>query len=316
MIKTGIYGADSKSAADLIKVLLHHPDVDVRWLCATGASAGVAAAGFHPCLAGETDLYFISNPPLSSVDVVFLCAPASQNRLLLTTVPDIPPTLKIIDLSGEFRKVESDDLQFVYALPELNRKALVRGATRAAVPSIIADAVAMPLLPLAKNLLLNSAIRSTVVASAAVLPEEKRCSARENIISLEGSTGDTELEIAGLLSQLQSSFNSKISLFAFATGVSSGLLSVSEVTTNIAIEEIKNIYHNFFDDHNFITIADTEPTIDNVRGTNKVIIHLRKTDSRLIVTAAMDDKLKAFVGNAVHAMNLLFGLSEKTGLTL
>ncbi len=51
-------------------------------------------------------------------------------------------------------------------------------------------------------------------------------------------------------------------------------------------------------------------------NTNKCIIHLDKIDGRLLITAVIDNLLKGAAGNAVHTMNLLFGLSETTGLTM
>ncbi len=51
-------------------------------------------------------------------------------------------------------------------------------------------------------------------------------------------------------------------------------------------------------------------------NTNKCIIHLDKIDGKLLITAVIDNLLKGAAGNAVHSMNLLFGLQETTGLTM
>jgi len=316
MIKTGIYGADNDIAGDLIKILLHHPDVDLRWLCSSAANVGLPAAEIHRQLAGETDMEFVSVPALNAADVVFLCSSPQENRHLLTTVPDVPAGLKFVDVSGEFRNAESGDMQFVYAMPELNRKALVRGATRAAIPSVMATSVALPLLPLAKNLLLSGPVCSTVVGSPVILPVGRKYRATDNLISLVGDTKAVESEISGALRSLQMSFSSQIRIIPVAASHTRGIMSVTEIETNVGIGELTRLYHSFFDDHNFISIVAFEPTIENVRGTNKALINLNKTDNRLVITAVMDDILKGISGNAVHVMNLLFGLSEKTGLIL
>ena len=65
-----------------------------------------------------------------------------------------------------------------------------------------------------------------------------------------------------------------------------------------------------------MTVTESEPTLNNVKGTNKAVISLRKSGNVLCITTVFDDTVKGYAGNAVHLMNLLFGLSEQTGLTL
>ncbi|MBP2691893.1 MAG: N-acetyl-gamma-glutamyl-phosphate reductase, partial [Muribaculaceae bacterium] len=72
----------------------------------------------------------------------------------------------------------------------------------------------------------------------------------------------------------------------------------------------------YFDDHNFTFIVDRQVDIKDVANTNKCLIHLEKIDGKLLITAAIDNLLKGASGNAVHCMNLLFGLHERVGLML
>jgi N-acetyl-gamma-glutamyl-phosphate reductase len=55
-----------------------------------------------------------------------------------------------------------------------------------------------------------------------------------------------------------------------------------------------------------------------VENTNKCLIHLEKDEACRLLTvhAVMDVLLKGSAGNAVHLMNLLFGLHERVGLSL
>lgn len=315
MIKTGIYGADSPCAASLIKLLLHHPDVDLRWLCSGASNAGIPVADFHPQLTGETDMVFVATPALGSVDVIFLAASAKENRALLATSPELAQDVRLIDMSGEFLQENPEGNRFVYGLPELNRKVLVRGATRAVLPTVAAAAVALPLLPLAKNLLLNSPVHSAVVGSGMLMPDKGKMSAG-NLVSMIKTSDKIEEEVAHTLRELQTSFNAPISIIPVAAD--EGLMSVIQLNTAVSAEEITRIYKTFFSDHSFVTVTDTEPTLQSVRGTNKAVICLRKNSvsNKLTITTVMDDSIKGFSGNAVHIMNLLFGLSEKTGLIL
>ena len=52
----------------------------------------------------------------------------------------------------------------------------------------------------------------------------------------------------------------------------------------------------------------------DVVNTNKCLIHLQRIDDQLVVTTVIDDLMKGLCGNAVHCMNLLFGLHERVGL--
>ena len=61
MIKTGLVGGAESTAAQLMRLLLHHPDVDLRWVI-DAAHAGQGVAQVHPALVGETDLTFCDEP--------------------------------------------------------------------------------------------------------------------------------------------------------------------------------------------------------------------------------------------------------------
>ncbi len=63
-------------------------------------------------------------------------------------------------------------------------------------------------------------------------------------------------------------------------------------------------------------MTDKTPDLKDVVNTNKCIIHLDRVDNKLIVTSVIDNLVKGASGTAVHNMNLLFGLQEKTGLQL
>ncbi len=58
------------------------------------------------------------------------------------------------------------------------------------------------------------------------------------------------------------------------------------------------------------------PEASHVKGTNKCFIHIQKNDDTLTLTSVIDPRFKGSAGNAVHCMNLLFGLHERTGLNL
>ena len=49
---------------------------------------------------------------------------------------------------------------------------------------------------------------------------------------------------------------------------------------------------------------------------NKCLLYLQKYDNKLLIISMIDNLLKGASGQAVHNMNLLFGLEETVGLHL
>ena len=93
-------------------------------------------------------------------------------------------------------------------------------------------------------------------------------------------------------------------------------MAVSYLDCPLELTEIIRIYSEYFADHNFTFITSKIPDLKDVVNTNKCIIHLDKIGGKLLITAVIDNLLKGGAGNAVHTMNLLFGLQETTGLTM
>lgn len=308
MIKAAITGGTSPQAREILKILINHPDVEIMCVHAPEAD-GKLLSQIHRGLRGETFMKFSSTISLEDIDVLFMADTEPGASAMFLAQHPAPEKLKIIDLSPDFRTeaMNYPDSQWVYALPELNRKPLVRGATRASMPGPVASAVLPALLPLAKNLMLNDTIHiCAVIAEPEAEPGEP--------LALIEHEEDTEIRAA--LKQLQASFSSEMVYVVTAGGWQNGLAATVYLETPIAESEITKLYQEYFSDHSFTLIADTLPTLMEVAGTNKCIIHLQKSEPRLVVNVAIDDKIKGAAGSAVHVMNLMFGLQERVGLML
>ena len=212
MIKAGIIGGAGYTAGELLRLLLNHPDVEIKWVNSS-SNAGNKIADVHQGLIGETDLVFTDQTPWEEVDVLFCCTPHGETRKFMES-HDVPQELRIIDLSTDYR-IEDGSHEFVYGLPELNRKRIVRGATRVANPGCFATAIQLALLPLAKNLMLNSDIHVTAITGstgAGVKPSTtSHFSWRNDNVSIYKPFKHQHLaEIKQSLKTLQNSFNSDI----------------------------------------------------------------------------------------------------------
>lgn len=303
MIKAAIIAGDHPDLPKLVQLLHDHPDVELM-AYADPENVGRQLDDIYPALTGETELKISGSVNPADVDVVFVAARKGSARNFMET-NTIPDKLYVIDMAGDYRTPYEGN-RFVQGIPELNRKAMVRGARYVAQPDPVTMAVALSLLPLAKNRLLDSPIHTQVVTHEP--------SAESNSLSAGLLPTATAVQLASALSILQENFEAPVTGVEFVGDTTEGLIAVTTVDTPVAIDEITRMYEDFYDDHSFTFIVDGVPDITDARDTNKSFIHLDKKGDTLVVTTVMDTSLKGGAGNAIHAMNLLFGLLEKVGL--
>ena len=318
MIKAGIIGGAGYTAGELIRLLINHPDVELRWVNSS-SNAGNKVCDIHQGLIGELDMTFTDKTPWEEIDVLFCCTPHGETRKFMES-HEVPESLRIIDLSTDYR-IEDGSHDFVYGLPELNRKRIVRGATRVANPGCFATAIQLALLPLAKNLMLNSDIQVTAITGstgAGVKPSAtSHFSWRNNNISIYKPFKHQHLaEIRQTLSTLQNSLKADINFIHVRVCFARGIMAIVYMDCPIELSEVHRLYEEYYDDHNFTFISDKAPDLKDVVNTNKCILHLEKIDGKLLITSVIDNLVKGASGQAVHNMNLLFGLHERVGLQL
>src|ERR1044072_6812380 len=99
-IRVGIFGGSGYGGSGLLRILLVHPHVDLRFVTAN-EQAGKPVGEVHRNLNGLTNLSFTKEPESSDgVECVFLALPHGQ---AMEIVPSLPGSVKAIDLSGDFR---------------------------------------------------------------------------------------------------------------------------------------------------------------------------------------------------------------------
>lgn len=317
MIKAGIIEGTGYKAGELIRLLLNHPDVEIAWVTSRD-HAGMPLASCHRGLTGETTLAFADSAAMDAVNALFICGDPGK------ALDGLSADIKVIDLTESERATASIDSESidgtVYGLPEHSRKAMVRGASRAVVPGELAMALELSLLPLARHLLLNSDIHATAVIGSSEadgsLNESIHTRRAENITPSALLAHDDVAEVTRLLSGVQTSCRSKVNVVGLDGPFARGLVTVTYLDCPVAAEELVKLYTDFYADHNFTFVSPDVPDLKDVVNTNKCLLHLRKSDGMLVIVAVIDNLLKGSAGTAVHAMNLLFGLHERTGLNL
>lgn len=316
-ITVGIIGAAGYTAGELIRLLIHHPGVS-EILCQSSSQAGLPVHAVHADLVGETDMIFRETIDLQSTDVLFLCKGHGESVRFLkdNTVPD---HLKIIDLSHDYR-LKSQDNDFVYGLPELNR-AVISSSQKIANPGCFATAIQLGLLPAASQNMIEGDIHTSGITGSTgagqSLSRTSHFSWRNNNMSVYKPFTHQHLkEIGESLAQASGTSSFNISFIPYRGNFTRGIITTSYFRTQKSGEEVRQVYEDFYRDHPFTIVTDRNPDLKQVVNTNKALVYTEKHDEQVMVVTIIDNLLKGASGQAMQNMNLIFGLEETTGLRL
>ncbi len=320
MISVGVIGGSGYTAGELLRLLVNHPEVHLDFVFST-TNAGNPIYKQHKDLIGDLDLAFTDtvNP---NVDVLFLCLGHGRSRSFLEA-HTFSETTKVIDLGNDFR-LDGDQhflgRNFVYGLPELQKDKIV-SAKNIANPGCFATAIQLALLPLAATGKLNEAVHvnaTTGSTGAGVMPgATTHFSWRDNNFSSYKVFAHQHLgEIVQTAKQLQADFDSPVFFIPNRGNFSKGIYATAYTPYEGTAAEAKAVYTDFYKDATFTILSDEEVNMKQVVNTNKCILHLCKKDGMLIITSVIDNLVKGASGQAIHNMNLMFGLPDKTGLKL
>lgn len=317
MIKAGIIGGAGYTAGELIRILLNHPQVEQVFVNST-SNAGNKLTDVHGGLLGETDMSFTDQLPYDKIDVLFFCTAHGDTKKFLDA-NDIPDHLKLIDLSTDYRHKAIGN-KFIYGLPELNKDE-IKQSSYVANPGCFATAIQLGLLPLAKANMLISEIHVNAITGstgAGVKPSAtSHFSWRENNISVYKAFEHQHLtEIKQSLNQLQENFNGDINFIPVRGNFTRGIFVSTYLNYDGTIEDAQKLYKDYYKDSPFTIISDKNIDLKQVVNTNKCVLHLEKHGNKLLILSCIDNLVKGASGQAVHNMNLIFGLEETMGLNL
>lgn len=301
MIKIGIAGAETAVAGELLRLAIHHPDIDIITAYAP-EKTGRSITTLHHGFIGEESINIGSNFDATGLDAAFIVSPIFSSSDWAKLMADCPG-LKLILFPESEDLAESLSRAPVYGVPEMNRKALVRGARVAMLPTPIASPIIVALYPLASHLMLTGDLNIDLIAPYDLLTPE----------SILRAT----FEIEENMKRIQTSFNGNVVINANKSSGQREFKAVIELPSLLTIDEILKIYDSIYDDHNFTFMVTHSVDNSEVEGTNRVILSLSKpSNDRLRIECVADARMRGGAGEAIHILNLLFNLHEKTGLNL
>lgn len=315
MIKVAIAGGAGYTAGELIRLLVNHSAVELKYIQSSSHDG-------EPIYSVHTDLIYsdlkFSAIDFEDIDVLFICMGHGNSAKFLAENP-VPQSVKIIDLSNDFR-LKADAGEFVYGAPEINREQ-IKGCRCVANPGCFATSINLALIPL---------------AAAGILPEEV------TVTGITGSTGagqkptnDTHFsnrnsnlsnykvfthqhlgEIGETVVAAGGSVNTDIAFVPVRGCHTRGIMSDVVVRLDESLEEIVEIFKSYYASHPFVCVSDKPVYMKQVVNTNYCFLSLQKEGRKLLITSVVDNLLKGASGQAVQNMNLMFGLDEMEGLRL
>ncbi len=316
-IKVGIVGGAGYTGGELLRILIHHPLVDIVFVHSS-SNAGNKVFEVHTDLLGDTDLVFSShfNAP---IDVLFMCVGHGDAKKFLEANPEFLNNnhLKIIDLSQDFR---TETNAFVYGLPELKRDK-IKAATRIANPGCFATAIQLSLLPLASKHLLKDEIHIAATTGSTGAGQSLAATShftwRNNNLSVYKAFEHQHLkEITQSIVSLEPNFNQSINFIPYRGAFARGIMASVYTKSDLSLQQAKALYQTYYASHPFTHISDKNIDLKQVVNTNKCILYVEKNGNNLLLLSIIDNLAKGASGQAVQNMNLIFGLEETTGLKL
>jgi len=334
MVKIGIVGASGYAGAELLRIAAGHPQLDV--VIATGDSqAGRPIASLYPSLAaGYRDQVFASYDAdsVDGLDLVFLALPHGASQSL---VPDLEGRVgKVVDLAADFRLRDASLYptwygaehacpewldRFAYGLPELFRKDII-GASHVAAPGCYVTAAALPLAPLVRAGLIETA--GVVVDAASGVSGAGRPPKETTTFGAV----DEDFSAYALLHhrhtpEMEQAIGAQLLFTPHLAPMVRGILATCyarPVDPSLTTADVQQALRDAYAGEPFVVVHDAPVGSKTASGSNSA--HLSAVvDPRtgwVVAFGALDNLVKGAAGQAVQCANLVLDLPEATGLSM
>jgi N-acetyl-gamma-glutamyl-phosphate reductase len=336
MVRVGIYGATGYTGYELVKLLAGHAGTEVVF-ATSRSSAGERMSDLYPC---PYDLTLVTpeDAEWDGIDVAFLCLPHGESMAVVEQVR--AAGVRAIDLSADFRlrdvtvyerwykvKHVAPGLlsQAVYGLPEVYREQIA-AADLIASPGCYPTGVLLALYPLVRGDHLGDGriiadSKSGVSGSGRKLSQGSLfCEVNEdfrpyNVGRVHRHLPEMEQELVAWSKGL----DIRLTFAPHLLPVNRGILSTIYVTLTPgwSVQRLVDLYRDRYAGEPFIHVLAPGrlASLAYVAHTNRCALSFAEAgEDAFIIVSAIDNLIKGASGQAVQAMNLMFGLDEAMGL--
>ena len=347
MIKAGIIGATGYAGGELVRILMNHKDVEIKWYGSRSYIDKKYYQVYRNMFEIVEDICKDDNLAelADQVDVIFTATPQGFLAGILTE--EILQKVKIVDLSADYRikdvavyekwyGIEHKSPQFieeaVYGLCEINRDKITEKTRLVANPGCYTTCSILTAYPLVKegmidpNTLIIDAKSGTSGAGRGAKVANLYCEVNESIkaygVASHRHTPEIEEQL-GYACGASVLLNFTPHLVPMNRGILAteyARLNKKAGGTYPTYEEVKAVYDKYYAQEKFVRVLEKGecPETKWVEGSNFVDVNfvIDERTGRIIMMGALDNLVKGAAGQAVQNMNLLFGLKESEGLEM
>jgi N-acetyl-gamma-glutamyl-phosphate reductase len=344
-ITVGVVGATGYAGGELVRLLLGHPNVRLAGLYGRNRENQPIAAS-HPHLAATG---LVIDQAIPEADAIFTALPhgvaagmASGIVANGSALLDIGPDFRLHDPADYPRWYKFDhpapDLlaQAVYGLPELHRPEIRAAAESEAaiigLPGCYPTAAILTLAPLARAGLIDDlAVDAKSGVSGAgrePKPDLLFAEVNENVkaygLFSHRHTAEMEQELqqqgerGALASKDANPGVATVDFLPHLIPMTRGILASCHVrpTRPASQAELDALYDEAYRDEPFVQVVADPPSTKHVYGSNlcRICVKVDPRSGRILALGVIDNLVKGAAGQAVQALNILFGLPETAGL--
>ncbi|MFT8348049.1 N-acetyl-gamma-glutamyl-phosphate reductase [Clostridium saccharoperbutylacetonicum] len=339
MTKIGIIGATGYVGAELLRLLLSHPKVEIAALSSVSFE-GQEISNVYKNFLNKTNLVCETvEDVIEKSDVIFTALPHGLSEDIAKKA--IENNKICIDMGADFRLSNEEEYELwygkkftqpkihassIYGLPELNR-AKIKKCSLIANPGCYPTTIELGLMPLLKNSLIkldniicDSKSGTTGAGRGLTLnthfPEENETFAPYKV-GAHRHTPEIE-ETLSVMAKEKVNVTFTPHLLPINRGILSTIYCSTKDTVNL--EEIHKLYVDAYKDEPFVNVLPLGEiaSIKNVRLTNDchISLHLNHRKDQIIVVSTIDNMVKGAAGQAIQNMNIILGFEETDGLNL
>jgi N-acetyl-gamma-glutamyl-phosphate reductase len=339
--RIAVLGASGYTGAELVRLLLRHPSVEIALLTAdrrAGQEMRQVFPQFAPFDLPRLQAIEGTDWLAAGIDLVFCALPHATTQKVIAQLFAQMPAIKVVDLSADFRLADPAAYARWYGhdhhAPELQRQAVyglvevyrerIRHAHLVANPGCYTTCAQLPLIPL---LAAKAIDPDEIVIDAKSGMTGAGRAAKEEMLFSEVSEGFHAYGVGHHrhMAELDQEFSRAagrevvVSFTPHLVPMNRGILSTIYVRGRDATaEDLHAILAKTYAQEPFVHVLPlgTVPHTRHVRGSNMTFIGVVKDRmaGRAIICSTLDNLTKGASGQAVQNMNLMLGLPETSGL--